>query len=93
MYIDDFELNNSLGSHASFHSLSEIYYSFPLSDQLKLSNIHLAALIKTVDMKDFGNDLCLQKLIQELNILETNGIYINTQDGFKEVHFIIGLYL
>jgi len=93
MYIDDFELNNPLGSHASFHSLSAIYYSFPLSDQSKLSNIHLAALIKTVDMKDFGNDLCLKKLIQELNILETNGIYINTQDGFKEVHFILGLFL
>lgn len=68
MYINDFELNNPLGSHASFHSLSAIYYSFPLSDQSKLSNINLAALIKTVDMKDFGNNLCLKTLIQELNI-------------------------
>ncbi|KAF0717400.1 Uncharacterized protein FWK35_00025683 [Aphis craccivora] len=77
-------------SHASFHSFSAVYYSFPLSDQLKLSNIHLAA---SYNMKDFGNDLSLKKLIQELNILETNGIHINTQDGFKEVHFILGLFL
>lgn len=45
MYIDDFELNNPLGSHASFNSLSAIYYSFPLSDQSKLFNIHLAESI------------------------------------------------
>jgi len=65
MYIDDFEVNNPLGSHASFHSLSAIYYSFPLLDQSKLSSIHLAALIKTVDIKHFGNDLCLQQLIKK----------------------------
>ncbi|KAL4131365.1 hypothetical protein QTP88_008688 [Uroleucon formosanum] len=54
MYIDDFEINNPLGSHASVHSISAIYYSFPLSDQSKLLNIHLAALIKAADVKDFG---------------------------------------
>lgn len=76
MYIDDFEINNQLGSHASVHSISAIYYSFPLSDQSRLKNIYLAALIKAVDMKNFGNDLCLNKLINQINDLEINGINI-----------------
>lgn len=42
----------------SVHSVSVIYYSFPLTDQSKLVNIYLAALIKSVDTKDFGNDSC-----------------------------------
>jgi len=29
MYIDDFEINNPLGSHASVHSVSAIYDGFP----------------------------------------------------------------
>lgn len=93
MYIDDFEINNPLGSHASVHSISAIYYSFPLSDQSKLINIHLAALIKAADVKDFGNDLCFNKLIHILNDIEVNGINITTSNGVKKVHFILGLFI
>jgi len=93
MYIDDFEINNPLGSHASVQSLAAIYYSFPLLDQSKLNNIHLAALIKTVNMKEFGNNLSLQKLIDELNDIEVNGISICTPEGNKQVHFILGLFI
>jgi hypothetical protein len=93
MYIDDFEINNPLGSHASVHSISAIYYSFPLTDQSKLVNIYLAALIKAVDMKHFGNDSCLNKLICQINDLEVNGFIIDTPCGTKEVHFILGLFL
>jgi len=82
MYIDDFEINNPLSSHASVHSISAIYYSFPLIDQSK-----------PVNMKDFGNDLCLNKLIYQINDLEVNCIVIDTQCGPKKVHFILGLFL
>jgi len=88
MYIDDFEINNPLGSHASVHSISAIYYSFPLSDQSQLKNIYFAALIKAVDIKDFGNDLCLNKLINQINDIEVNGIDIVTPNGTQKVHFI-----
>ncbi|KAF0743250.1 Uncharacterized protein FWK35_00014952 [Aphis craccivora] len=36
IYIDDFEINNPLGPHVSVHSISAIYYSFPLTNQSKL---------------------------------------------------------
>jgi len=91
LYVDDFEVNNPLSSHASCHSICAIYYSFPLSDQSKLCNIFIAALLKSVDMKQFGNDLCLQTLIHELNKLEVDGIFISTKEGLKKVHFVLGL--
>lgn len=94
MYIDDFEINNPLGSKSMCHAISAIYYSFPLNDQSsKLTNIFLAALIKSKDLKRYGNDLCFKQLINELNSLEEIGILIQTSDGPKEVHFILGLII
>ncbi|KAE9522645.1 hypothetical protein AGLY_016950 [Aphis glycines] len=84
LYIDDFEVNNPLSSHSSCHSICAIYYSFPLSDQSKLSNIFVAALLKSIDIKNLGNDQCLKQLINELNKLEIDG-------KGKKVHFILAL--
>lgn len=94
MYIDDFEINNPLGSKSMKHAISAVYYSFPLNEQSsKLNNIFLAALLKSQDLKSFGNDLCFKQLIEEFNSLEKNGILIHTPDGPKEVHFILGLVI
>ncbi|CAH1736352.1 unnamed protein product [Aphis gossypii] len=94
IYIDDFEINNPLGSNANFQSISALYYSFPLSkNNSKISEIFLAALIKAKDLKTFGNDLCFKHLVNELNSLERDGISINTSCGVKNVHFILGLVI
>lgn len=92
MYIDDFEINNPLGSKSMCHSISAVYYSFPLNEHTsKLDHIFLAALIKSKDLKSFGNELCFKKLIDEFNSLENEGMIINTPDGPKQVYFILGL--
>jgi len=89
LYIDDAEINNPLGSHAMFQQISAIYYSFPLAENSsKLSNIFLSGLIKSLDLKEFGNDLCLQTLICEINCLENDGLDIVTECGSFHVHFI-----
>ncbi|XP_022176334.1 uncharacterized protein LOC111037844 [Myzus persicae] len=94
MYIDDFEINNPLGSKSMKHAISAVYYSFPLNEQSsKLNNIFLAALLKSHDLKSYGNDLCFKQLVEEFNSLEKNGILINTPDGPKTVHFILGLII
>jgi len=94
LYIDDFEINNPLGSHANFQSIAAIYYNFPLmKNNAKLSNIFLAALIKSVDFKEFGNDCCLKILIDEFNTLEREGLTISTHQGNVHVHFLLGLVL
>jgi hypothetical protein len=78
MYIDDVEINNPLGSKSICHSISAIYYSFPLNEQSsRLDNIFLMALIKSKDLKTFGNDLCFMKLVDEINSLENDGIIID----------------
>lgn len=92
MYIDDVEINNPLGSKSMCHSISAIYYSFPLNEQgSRLDNIFLAALNKSKDLKTFGNDLCFMKLVDEINSLEIDGIMIDTPEGPKTVYFIFGL--
>lgn len=94
LYIGKFEINNPLGSHATFQSVSAIYYNFPLAENCsKLSNIFLASLLKHVDLKSFGNDKCLQSFINEINMLESEGIHILTNEGTFHVHFILGIVL
>jgi hypothetical protein len=92
--MDDVEINNLLGSHSMNQSISALYYSFPLAENSsKLSNIFLAALIKTIDYKKFGNELCLRKLITEINIFEKEEINITTHDKKFKIYFILGLIL
>lgn len=94
LYIDDVEINNPLGSHATIQLISAIYYSFPLLwNSSKLSNIFLAALLKSKDVKDFGNDVCFNQLIDEIIFLEQEGLSISTSKGNMHVHFILAIML
>lgn len=94
LYVDDFEINNPLGSNSSKHSICNLYYSFPClpMEESRLENIFYAAITKTSDLKQFGNEKCFECLIDELKDLEISGIDIN--DGNNEIikiHFILGL--
>uniref|UniRef100_A0A6P7H446 Uncharacterized protein LOC114344120 n=1 Tax=Diabrotica virgifera virgifera TaxID=50390 RepID=A0A6P7H446_DIAVI len=96
IYIDDFEINNPLGSHSSKHSICNTYYSFPCLpvDESKLENIFHGAVIKSTDVKTFGNEKCFQILIQELKELEVNGLEIQINEiSNLRVHFVLGLVL
>lgn len=96
IYIDDFEINNPLGSHSSKHSICNTYYSFPCLpvDESKLENIFHGAVIKSTDVKTFGNEKCFQSLIQELKELEIDGIEIQINENLNlRIHFILGLVL
>ena len=94
LYIDDLEINNPLGSHANYQSISAIYYNFPLNENNSLlSHIFLASLIKSKDFKEFGNDVCLKNLIDEINYLEKEGIQIKIKCGNFQIYFGLGLVL
>lgn len=58
LYTDDFEINNPLSSHAGVHSICNIYYSFPCLPwkESKLDSVFLAGVLKTRDLKAFGNE-------------------------------------
>ncbi|XP_055907791.1 uncharacterized protein LOC129942757 [Eupeodes corollae] len=95
LYNDEFEVNNPLGSHSGQHSVSNVYYSFPcLSEkESKLEYVYLGAVIKSKDVKSFGNEKCWKTLVDELIDLEVNGVDILTENGVSRVYFILGLVL
>lgn len=71
------EINNTLGLHANYQSIDVIYYRFPLvENNSKFTSIFLARLIKSANLKEFGNDLYLLQLIDEINYLEKEGLTI-----------------
>lgn len=88
LYIDDAETNNPLGSHCD--PITFVYYSFPVIEN---SEIYTAALIRSRDYKEFGNEKCFKALIEEMIKLEEEGINIVTSDGEKQVYFVLGLIL
>lgn len=96
IYTDDYEINNPLGTHSSKHSICGVYYSFPCLpvDESKAENIFHAAVIKSTDVKAFGNEICFQSLAQELIELELDGIEIKIKENSNlRIHFILGLVL
>jgi len=71
-----------------------LYYSFPCLpiEESKLENIFYAAITKSSDLKQFGNETCFECLIDKLKNLEIDGIDINDGNNVMiKVHFILGL--
>lgn len=92
IYLDSFEINNPLGSHANIDSICGVYYSFPVLPQYLLSNLNyifIAAYFKSNDQKKFGNDLFLKPLVSKFTEFEENGLLINTPTGNFRIHFIL----
>lgn len=93
LFFDSVEINNPLGSNAGSHAMTAIYYSFPTAENCnKRKNIFLAGLVKTKDIKERGNDVVLNTLINHLIDVE-KGLNIKTNNGFVKVHFVLGLVL
>lgn len=59
----------------------------------KLDNIFVATILKSSDLKDFGNDSALHPIIKSLNILEKEGITVTYKGETKIVYFTLGLIL
>lgn len=94
MYLDDFGINNALGSKSSKNSVCNFYYSFPClpKKSSKFNEIFLLSSVLSADIKKHG-DKCYISLVEKIKSLELDGIDIDTRDGTKRVHFILGLVL
>lgn len=79
LYYDDFETANPLGSKKGIHKLGCVYFTLknllPKYNSV-LMNIHLAALFYSADLKTYGFEKILKPLIDDLKILETEGIQL-----------------
>jgi hypothetical protein len=85
LFFDDFEVGNPLGSHSGIHKLGGIYISLPFLPvhyMSQLNNIIMIGLFHSADRVAFGNNMVFQKVFDQLNNLEKNGINIET-DSYK----------
>ncbi|XP_040924480.2 uncharacterized protein LOC114846307 isoform X1 [Betta splendens] len=79
LFYDEFETANPLGSKKGVHKLGGIYFTlrnFPPKLNSCLVNIHLCALFHAQDIKTYGFDTILEPIINDLKVLETDGIEV-----------------
>ena len=83
----EFETANPLGSKKGIHKLGCIYFilrNLPPKYNSVLMNIHVVALFHSQDLKTYGLDLIddiLKPLVDDLKILETQGIEVPFSDS------------
>ncbi|OON91157.1 MAG: hypothetical protein ATN32_02455 [Candidatus Epulonipiscium fishelsonii] len=94
LYVDDFEICNPLGTSRKKHKICGVYWALgnlPASCHSSLSNIYLAALIYSEDVKCYGFDTVLKPLVDDLVTLEQQGLFVaklgKTVKGF--VHYVV----
>lgn len=79
LYFDEFEIVNPLGPHKKKHKLCGFYYVlgnlYP-ENRASLPMIQLVALCRSRDMKYFGIEKILQPMMQDLKVLETEGVSV-----------------
>ncbi|XP_060854891.1 uncharacterized protein LOC132932521 [Metopolophium dirhodum] len=96
LYFDDFETNNSLGSHAGIQKLGAIYVSLPGCPPefaSKLENIFMVLLFNTTDKKLVGNRELFKHIILEINDLESRGIQICVDNQNIQIYLSLALIL
>lgn len=79
LYVDDFEICNPLGTLRKKHKICALYWilgNLPPGCHSSLSSIHLAALIKSNDVKVYGYEKVLEPLITDLITLEQHGVFV-----------------
>lgn len=94
LYFDDFEVNSNLSSDCL--SILGVYYSFSSAPHFlsyNLKNIFVAALFKSKDVKQVGNDRIFYNLIEKINDLETIVIEIQLPNQSLKVYFLLGLVI
>lgn len=77
IYYDDFETANPLGSKRGVHKVGALYFvlrNLPPRFNSAVMNIHLVALFHSDDVKTYGFDSILRPLIDDIKILETQGL-------------------
>ncbi len=79
LYIDDFEVANSLGRSKKKHRLCAVYWVLAKLDSKYRSALHsiqLALLCKVNIVKEHGYADVFRPLIQDLATLEEHGVYV-----------------
>lgn len=81
LFVDGCEIANPLGSKAGMHKIGVIYctvLNFPPKFRSSLCNCFLVALYNAGDVKTYGFSPILQLLLDDVKLLEREGLNIRT---------------
>lgn len=84
LYVDEFEICNPLGTSRKKHKITAIYWvlaHLPAKHRSILSNIYLAVLSNSNDVKNFGFEPVVEPLLKELCTLENQ--------AFRQRHSLV----
>ncbi|KAJ1528952.1 hypothetical protein ONE63_007320 [Megalurothrips usitatus] len=89
---DDYELNNSLGSHTGDAELGACYLSLPCLPphmSSSVNNMFTAALFLSKDRKTCGNSIAFGPVIDELIFLAEHGVLLELPTGNVQLYFCL----
>lgn len=93
LYYDDMETTNPIGSKPVIHKIGIFYFlikNLPSLFNSTNSNIHLLGLAYTGDLKQFGYHRVLEKIAEDVKILEIDGVEITVNGGNEKIYASIG---
>ena len=85
LYTDEFQVVNPLGNKARKHKICAFYFTLdniPIEFHSKVYTIQLAVLCRSQVVKNLGFDEILTRLVDDLKILETDGVTVRGATGF-----------
>lgn len=80
LYFDEFVVSNPLRGNQAKHKLAAFYYTLaniPVKYHSMVKDMQLAILCRSCDLKYFGFQAILKPLVEDIKILETEGIVIS----------------
>ena len=89
LYVDECEIANPLGSKAGLHKIGVIYctiLNMPPKFRSSLCNCFLVSLYNAGDVKIYGYGPILQPLVNDIQLLEREGLYVDTDVFQGTVH-------
>lgn len=93
LYVNDLEIANPLGTSRGYYKMCAVYWSLanlPVKYRSALHTIQLAMLCNSKDVQRFGYAKVFAPLLNDLKILEQDGVYIETVgDSIKGTVFSV----
>ncbi len=89
LYFDDLETVNPLGSKTKIHKMGAVYFSLrnvTPEYNSSLANIHLCLLFNSIDREKYGFAKIFEPLLDDIKVLETQGIDVMIRGETHTVH-------
>jgi hypothetical protein len=93
LFHDEIELANPLGDASCVYKLDNYYFkilNLGNKHNSMLKNIHCIASAFSSDIKNNGNDPILRSIVNEIKVLETEGVKINDKTFYGSIYQVSG---